>query len=123
MTRHSIANISKRLAMALVVVATLSAQRSATPRFTRLLALDPDEGVFAYARISPDGRTLVYASEARNPTRGRNQTQIVTLVDLATQNVLFTERGIDAYWSLEGDRMIYSGEGGVSIRHDNSGET
>src|SRR5437870_2897238 len=85
MTQRSIANISRRVGVALVVVATLSARRAPMPQFTRLLALDPDEGVFAYARISPDGKTLVYASEARNQTPGRSQTQIVTLVDLATQ--------------------------------------
>ena len=38
--------------------------------FTRLYDLRPNEGVFAYARISPDGRTLAYASEMPDPARG-----------------------------------------------------
>jgi hypothetical protein len=79
------------------------------PQFERVLALAPSEGVFAYARISPDGRYLAYASE-----RGNDRT--VTLVDLTTKKVLFTETGIDAYFSTDGDRFIYlSFENGSSV--------
>ena len=44
----------------------------------------------------------------------------MTVVDLKTKKVLFTEAGIDAYFSTDGERMIYlSSEGGSSvvIRH------
>src|SRR5688572_5190671 len=83
------------------------------PQFERVLALDPGEGVFAYARISPNGRYLAYASE-----RGRSRT--TTLVDLTTGKTLFTETGIDAYFSTDGDRFIYLSQsrgGSVAIYH------
>src|SRR5262249_748818 len=35
--------------------------------------------------------------------------------------VLYTEPGIDAYWSIDGTRIIYSGSAGVSIRHMDNG--
>src|SRR5262245_48724807 len=38
-----------------------SAQSS--PRYQRVYPLKAEEGVFAYSRISPDGKTLAYASE------------------------------------------------------------
>ena len=88
-------------------------------RYNKVYALQAGEGVFAYARISPDGRTLAYASQLANRT-----TQ--TVVELPDSKVVFTEPGIDAYWSLDGRRMIYlaqSGAGsGVTIRHHASGE-
>ena len=78
--------------------------------------------MFAYARISPDGRLLAYASETKNPA-GRAVApfdRTVTVVDLRTREVLFTEPGIDAYWSPDGQRMIYlseqDGRASVSIR-------
>lgn len=89
-------------------------------KLDRMYDLGPDEGVFAYARISPNGRYLVYASEARDPHKMRGVPQLVTLVDLSAKQVLFTERGIDAYWSTDGERIIYSSNSigtGVSIRH------
>ncbi len=91
--------------------------------FKKVLALRPEEGVFAYARISPDGRRLAYASEMRDPDRGNRVVQTVTLVDLPSQKTLFTEQGIDAYFSLDGKRIIYSSQetGGVSIRDNESG--
>ena len=55
-----------RFARPLVVAVCLlssTGARTLTPAFTRVLPLDPGEGVFAYARISPDGRHLAYASE------------------------------------------------------------
>src|SRR5688572_8930708 len=79
---------------------SLLAAPGRTPQFDRVLALDPAEGVFAYSRISPDGRYLAYASE-------RDGARTITLVDLATKRTLFTEPGIDAYFSTEGDRFIY----------------
>ena len=83
------------------------------PQFERVLPLDPDEGVFAYARISPDGRRLAYASQ-------RNGTRTVTLVDLPTKKILFTEPGIDAYFSTDGARIIYlatGSRGSVAMYH------
>ena len=93
------------------------------PRFERVYPLKPEEGVFAYSRISPDGRFLAYASEYRV---GGGVRQTVTVVDLKEQKILFTEPGIDAYWSHDGKRMIYlsfeNGRGGVSLRNHETGE-
>src|SRR5262245_17191355 len=90
------------------------------PSYTQLYALKPREGVFAYARISPDGRKLVYASQLpAHPGISRGWTEVV--VDLATKNVLFTESGIDAYWSSDGSRIIYSGNDGVTVRDVETG--
>src|SRR6266851_2617649 len=80
------------------------------PNFTRVYSLAPEEGVFAYARISPDGRLLVYASEPRGAASGGGVDRTVTLVDLRTREVLFTELGADAYWSPDGRRMIFLSE-------------
>src|SRR5262245_16461793 len=63
------------------------------PRFTRVYSLKPDEGVFAYARISPDGKVLAYASEMTDPDRPRVKLQTVTVVDLQTKKILFEEPG------------------------------
>jgi hypothetical protein len=97
---------------------------NAAPRFARAFELAPEEGVFAYARISPDGRFLAYASEY---ARGRGATtRTVTVVDLSTKQILFTEPGIDAYWSDDGKRMIYLSfedrRSSVSIRHHDTGQ-
>jgi hypothetical protein len=75
--------------------------------------LKPGEGVFAYARLTPDGRFLAYASQARG------RPNIETIVDLSTSKVVFSEAGIDAYFSTDGERMIFSSfaGGGVTIRH------
>lgn len=89
------------------------------PRFERVHALRPDEGVFAYARATPDGRYLAYASQERSQPRNPPFGRTLTVVDLETREVMYTEPGIDAYWSNDGSRMIYSsaaGSGGVSIR-------
>jgi hypothetical protein len=99
------------------------APQTPAPRYERVYALSPGEGVFAYSRISPSGRYLAYASETRNAAGSMTTTQ--TVVDLETNDVLFSEPGIDAYWSLEGDRMIYLGQGrpgGVTIRRHEAGE-
>jgi hypothetical protein len=96
----------------------------AGPTFTHVYPLQPNEGVFAYARISPDGRELAYASEMPSARNAMIPERTVTVVDLASQKILYTEPGIDAYWSLDGTRMIYSGmgtPGGVSIRHADTG--
>ena len=86
------------------------------PQYERAFALKPKEGVFAYARISPDGKRLAYASQmSARPSAQRSWA--VTAVDLTTKKTLFSENGIDAYWSNDGTRVIYSGNGGVVIRN------
>jgi hypothetical protein len=97
--------------------APVSRPQQRAPQYTPLYALKPREGVFAYARISPDGKRLVYASEvnSRRPNGPRGYTE--TVVDLATGHILFSEPGIDAYWSLDGKRLIYSAQDGVAIVH------
>jgi hypothetical protein len=120
-------------ALAVLLVAPGFAQQK--PKFTQAYPLAPTEGVFAYSRISPDGNYLAYASQAFDTSRPRPQSnenlygpsgsitsQTVTIVDLRTQKVLYTERGIDAYWSLDGERVIYSGSPSVSIWHRTTGE-
>jgi hypothetical protein len=85
--------------------------------------LETNEGVFAYARISPDGRTLAYASESRERAGGPID-RTIKVVELASRKVLFTEPGIDAYWSNDGRRMIYlsqTGSHNVTIRHHDTG--
>lgn len=75
-------------------------------RYERLLELKPGEGVFAYARISPSGRHLAYASEMPRPG-GRGITQTETVVDLESRKVVFAAPGIDGYFSNDGQRMIF----------------
>lgn len=98
---------------------------SRAPTFTRAFALRPDEGVFAYSRISPNGQQLAYASErpsSQNPDRIERH---VTIVDLRSGKTIFSERGIDAYWSVNGTRIIYlshaDGASSVSIREASTG--
>ena len=93
-------------------------------QYERVHALRPDEGVFAYARVSPDGRYLAYASQERGRPDNVPLGRTITVVDLQTHEVMFTEPGIDAYWSNDGSRMIYSSArpGGVSIRHHPGGQ-
>ena len=111
--------------LAVVAAFAVLAWPAASARFERVFELQPSEGVFAYARISPDGRFLAYASEMPTPN-GRGITQTVTVVELETKRVVFTEPGIDAYWSNDGTRMIYLSRGGgrrssVAIRHHDTG--
>src|SRR5215813_3912342 len=107
--------------LVVIVAASLSAvpharRPAAGPVYTQIYALKPREGVFAYARISPDGRRLVYASQfPAHPGSSPGWTE--TLVDLTTKKVLFNETGIDAYWSADGQRIIYSGENGVTVKY------
>jgi hypothetical protein len=111
--------------LALVAVVAGLTWPAAAPRFEKVLELKAGEGVFAYARISPNGRFLAYASEMPNPN-GRGITRTVTIVNLATRQVVFTEAGIDAYWSNDGTRVIYLGldserRSSVAIRHHDTG--
>ena len=92
------------------------------PKYEKAWELKPSEGVFAYSRISPDGRYLAYASEM--PRKGGGITQTVTVVDLSAKKVLYTEAGIDAYFSPDNSRIIYSSfaGGGVSIMYPTTGK-
>jgi hypothetical protein len=75
--------------------------------------------VFAYARISPDGKRLVYASSVQ---RGLSLPQWTeTIVELASGKILWTGAGIDAWWSPDGTRIIYAGDG-VTVRNIETGE-
>ncbi|HUR20912.1 MAG TPA: hypothetical protein VMZ90_08910 [Vicinamibacterales bacterium] len=109
--------------LVLLVVSSGSA-RSASVTFEKILPLKANEGVFAYARISPNGRYLAYASEMPSPA-GRGITQTETIVDLKDQRVLFTEAGIDGYFSNDNERMIFlsfaQGKGGVTMWHQKTG--
>ena len=91
------------------------------PGYEPVFELSANEGVFAYSRISPDGRFLAYASE---PRRGGGS-RVINVVDLNDRRVVFSESGIDAYWSNDGTRMIYLSFSGnrsrVSIRHHATG--
>ena len=52
------------VAIALLLLAASSGfARTAGVTFEKIFPLKPNEGVFAYARISPNGRFLAYASE------------------------------------------------------------
>jgi len=109
------------LAVVALVAALVGARVTArTPHYAPVYTLKPKEGVFAYARISPDGSRLAYASQiGARPANQRDWT--VTVVDLATQKTLFSRAGIDAYWSADGTRIIYSGSEGVTILNTESG--
>ena len=114
------------LKTAIITIATsavlLQGTRAGGPRFEQVYPLEPAEGVFAYARIAPDGKTLAYASEAKS---GFRIDRTIKVVELASKKVQFTEPGIDAYWSNDGRRMIYlsqTGNTNVTIRHHDTGE-
>lgn len=113
----------KTVARAIIAGLTLASQASGQ-KFERIHELKPEEGVFAYSRISPDGKTLAYASEVQSRSNPRAVLQTVTLVDLASKKIIFEEPGIDPYWSDDGSRMIYSSQlmHDVSIRHHPSGK-
>jgi hypothetical protein len=126
--RSSVENVDLiiRRPLILAPLALLAANPAPrAPRFERVFPLAPEEGVFAYARISPDGRYLAYASEVRLREGSREVTQTVTLVDLRDRGILFTEPGIDAYFSTDGERMIFLSFAGrrnsVTIRNNRTG--
>ena len=103
-----------RIARLLILMTLAFRPPAPAPQYEPVYTLKPREGVFAYARISPDGKRLAYASQiSARPANLRGWT--VTVVDLPTQKTLFSGQGIDAYWSTDGKRMIYSGTEGVTI--------
>lgn len=111
-----------RFIVAPITAVLFSAQApTPIPHYERVYTLNPKEGVFAYARISPDGKRLAYASQIT--VRPTNQRDLrVTVVDLPTQTILMNEPGLDAYWSIDGKRLIYADNAlGVTIRNIESG--
>jgi hypothetical protein len=119
--------MNRRIARSLICVLPLSALLGAQaprpgPHYEQVYTLKPKEGVFAYARISPDGKRLAYASQiSARPVSQRGWA--VNVVDLATQKILFSQQGIDAYWSNDGKRVIYSGAQGVTIWNAETGDS
>ena len=109
----------------LLIVSLSGSVRTAGVSFEKIYALKPNEGVFAYARISPNGKYLAYASQMPN-LGGRGITQTETVVDLKDQKVLFSEAGIDGYFSNDNERLIFlsfaSGGSNVAIRHTSTGQ-
>jgi len=95
--------------IALLGIAALGCNReSGSPRFEYTYGLKDSEGVFAYARVSPNGRWLAYSSEsATAKTEDGDPQRTVNLVDLTTKRVVHEEPGIDAYWAPDGQRMIF----------------
>ena len=80
------------------------------PRFDRVYPLKPAEGVFAYARVSPDGRTLAYASEMR--AQGRSGiTQTVTVVGIPGANGQLVDRRLGAQTAEELREWVTRGSG------------
>lgn len=112
------------LAGLLVAVASTGMARTAGVTFEKVYSLQPNEGVFAYARISPNGRYLAYASQMPNPS-GRGITQTETVIDLKDKSILFTEPGIDGYFSNDNQRLIFlsfaNGKHHVAIRNHVTG--
>jgi hypothetical protein len=91
-------------AAAILLCSFLGAVRADAQTVARVHELAPDEGVFAYSRISPSGRYLAYSAERR---QGRQVLRTIRIVDLMTGELLFSEPGIDAYWSPDERRIIY----------------
>ena len=76
------------------------------PRYTRCYGLDSAETVFAYSRVSPAGRLLVYTSQPRNSSSAARR---VNVIDRVRGTALFSDAGFDAYFSPDGQRLIYRG--------------
>ena len=71
----------------------------------RIHDLDSEERVFAYSRISPDGRLLAYTSERQR--RDGSADRMVKVINIQTKSAVFAESGIDPYWSPAGDRLVF----------------
>jgi hypothetical protein len=96
--------VHSRIVGFLLCCALLAAAPAAAQTTTRVHQLEPGEGVFAYSRISPSGRYLAYSAERR---QGRLTLRTVKVIDLKSGELLFTEPGIDPYWSPDERRIIY----------------
>ncbi|HXT16461.1 MAG TPA: hypothetical protein VN706_12565 [Gemmatimonadaceae bacterium] len=89
----------------LFILSPLSAALS--QHLERVLSVPVEEGIYAYARISPDGRRLAYSAEIADPHHPTALKRMLRVVALRTRAVLFTRAGLDAYWSVDGSRLIY----------------
>ena len=96
--------VHRRIAAVLLWCSVVATAPATAQTVTRVHELEPGEGVFAYSRISPSGRYLAYSAERR---QGRQTLRTVKVLDLQTGELLFTEPGIDAYWSPDERRIIY----------------
>ncbi len=94
--------------LAIAILAPFCMAESPSPsiltHYEKILPLAPDEGVFAYSRISPEGDFLSYASERHD---GPDIKTTVNFIDLKSKKVLFSEAGMDSFWSPDGRRVIY----------------
>jgi hypothetical protein len=95
--------------------------------FEEVLALGASESVFAYARISPDGRALVYSSDTTAGNANVGADYQLRVFDLVAKRILFSRKGIDGWWSNSGDRIIFrdqgtSGDDSVSIWRRSTGQ-
>ena len=98
---------SGSVVIALMACLTAGAWFQEPPTIEKLFALAQDEGVFAYSRISPDGNFVAYSSERVHGEQLRDPATAVTVVDVRTKEMVFSEPGVDAYWSPDGAKMIY----------------
>ena len=96
--------VHRRIAAFLLYCGVLATAPASAQTVARVHQLEPGEGVFAYSRISPSGRYLAYSAERR---QGRQTLRTVKVLDLKTGELLFTEPGIDPYWSPDERRIIY----------------
>jgi hypothetical protein len=117
---------SRWVLLAVLAACSVTEPSQSAPTLVRVHELGTEEGVFAYARISPDGSFLVYASEARFSTTQPPRSQLINVIDLRDGELLFSEPGIDGYWSTDGRRMIFLSfaepVNRVSIWHRETGE-
>ena len=112
----------KPLIVPLVLYIGAAGFQSAGPKLERVLSLRPDQVVFAYSRISPNGEMLAFASEPRDASA----VPVLEVVSLRERRQVFTEAGVDAYWSPDGAHLIFLALGqsppSVSIRNTSTGE-
>lgn len=92
--------------------------------YEKILPLQPEEGVFAYSRISPNGNFLSYASERHV---GGDIKTTVNFIDLKSKKILYSEPGMDSFWSPDSNRVIYLSlvereTGSICIWHRDTGQ-
>lgn len=90
--------------LAIPLAAQAPALRASGTTLEKLLPLRPEEGVFAYSRISSDGQVLAFASET---TVNGKLARTTNFIDLKTKKVLHAEPGLDSYWAPDGKRIIF----------------